>query len=188
MSAKHDLADLLAVKDQVGGIATDDLKQELAEGFRLTRDRFLRLGAIIVELDSRGEKVEGDKYLCRLLRKIGQGELIVDVVIKFAGRPYTLASIVAAKLSNAEQKELLHKSDNEVEEKFGAHSVKKTVCRAKHLGCDQFNWRGIATKATAPDLAEMCIDMVMAHVDPQLVASIMINEIQKIAQGELVAA
>jgi hypothetical protein len=95
------------------GLPTESLKRLLTEGIRVVRENLLLAACALAELESRGEKVEGDRYLFRMLRKIASGGLLVDAVVKFAGRPYTLASV--ERMPPARQAELLAKDDREVE-------------------------------------------------------------------------
>lgn len=109
--------ELDTIRENVAKMTTEQLKAEFAEGLRLARERILRLAAILAELDARNQDVSGDKSLLKILRNIAAGKLLVDVVVRFAGRPYTLASI--ARLPVAKQQESLEEPDDRVvEEQF----------------------------------------------------------------------
>lgn len=174
----------------VKSMTTEQLKAEFAEGLRVTRERFLRLGAVLVELESRGETVEGDKYLIRLLRKIGLGELSVDVVVRFAGRPYTLASIIT-KSKPEEQDSIMAMTDNEVEEKYVGPRSERGGGKRRHRQHERQGDYGqvappspeeMAANASVGDVAEMCLRIVNAAADPVAVAERLLPRLQEIKQ------
>src|SRR3954467_2890779 len=65
-------------------MTNDELKQCITGGVRLVRDTLLRMAAAIGELDARGVRVRGDRYLFTWLRKVAAGRLLIDVVVRFA--------------------------------------------------------------------------------------------------------
>jgi hypothetical protein len=164
------------VRADVKELSTDELKAEFAEGIRLTRDRFLRLGAILVELESRGESVEGDKFLIRLLRKIGQGELLIDIVTRFAGKPWTLANVTQLPLK--EQRKVLQQDDRTVEGQYGLRSRKRTKPGRGKCEMEFPSMKEMAAHASPGDIAEMCLELIMASESPQAVAEKLIPELQ----------
>jgi len=84
-------------------LPTDELKKILARGIQIIRAELLRGAAVLCILESRGEKVEMDGTLARMLRSIARGKLLVDVVIKFGGRPYTMAILAGRPVAEQEQ-------------------------------------------------------------------------------------
>ncbi len=115
--------ELRGIVDRMELLSTESLKQQFAEGIRLTRTQLLTLAATLFVLESRGEEVGGDRNLLNMLRKIGSGELLVDVVVRFAGRPYTMASV--GRLPIERQVELLNKDDREVDATFERPRVRQ---------------------------------------------------------------
>ncbi len=157
--------------ESVKTMTTANLKKEFAEGLRIVRERLLRLSAIMQELDSRGVKVEADKNVQNLLRKIAAKRVDVDVVVRFAGRPYTLASVMA--LSVAEQRRLLAEDDESVDREVGRP---KTGPRPS-----QPSLAKIAATLSPSDLADAILDMIRSSSDPKTVCLCLLDEAKKIA-------
>jgi len=155
---------------------TERLKECLARGFLVIRSRMLEMAACLQELESRGEKVDGDKFMIRLLRKMAQGELLVDVVVRFAGRPYTMASV--ARLPVDEQQQLLGKTDAEVEKQF--HRPKGHKHPPEKCQSTAPNLFGIAANASPGDVAEMIMKIIEKSRDPKAVAEKLIPQLQRV--------
>jgi hypothetical protein len=60
-------------------LPTDALRSEFHDGIAGLAVPMRRLGLILIELESRGEHVKGDKRLLNVLRRVGAGELLADV-------------------------------------------------------------------------------------------------------------
>lgn len=157
----------------VATMSTEELRRDFAQGLRIVRDRLVRMAAILFELERRGELVEGDKFLLRMLRKIAKGDLLVDVVVRFAGKPYTLASIGA--MPPDRQAELLDKSDTEVDK----------ICRRRSRAGSDKNLPGLrladmAAGASVGDVADMCLTLINGCQQPHAVAEKLLPVLQRI--------
>lgn len=175
--------ELSAEKNDVKTWTTERLREEFAAGLKITRDHLLRLACILAELESRGEQVDGDKDMLSLIRRIGNGTLLVDAVVRFAGRPQTLATV--GKMPPERQAEILGYGDEEVEQ-----AVKKQRHRRpapKRLPADNEDeevrmptFFGAAAQGTPKDVAAMCLKLIRESEDPAAVAAEMLPELQRL--------
>src|SRR5258708_38033991 len=154
-------------------MSTDRLKQEFANGLHVTREHLLRMAAILTELDNRGAQVDGDKHLLKMLRRIGKGELLVDVVVRFAGRPYILSRV--GVLPADKQEEVLAKDNKEVDEMYTTRPHKnsdpaKGYSNPNGHGDDGrpvvASLKEMALAGTPADVAEMCLELIENSEDP----------------------
>lgn len=158
--------DLNSVRDEVSKLSTEELRKQFADGMRLSKVYLLRTSAILVELESRGERLEGDQRFFNMLRKIGSGETLVDVVVKFSARPVTMTMI--ANMPVDEQRKFLSMGVGEADEKLR----KRKKARASFSGGRAMvggNLPALANltkSATAQDAAEMCMEIVKANENP----------------------
>ena len=165
--------ELDTIKTNVKAMSTETLQQEFAEGLKVTRDRLLRLSAVLLELESRGVSVEGDKHLLKLLRQIGSGSVLVDVVVRFAGRPYNLASI--KRLPVEEQREILSQSDADIDIDNRFRNERKQrqqsgAPRGQTTAKIEAEYPFFAAEVAMPkDLAAMIASMILRHPDPEAV-------------------
>lgn len=76
------------------GMTSDQLKEELAKGLSLTAKNIVVLAKIVKRLETRGEDLSDLKIgIINYLRKIAQGQLCADVLVRFAGRPSLIDAI-----------------------------------------------------------------------------------------------
>lgn len=82
------------LRADLSGLATEELRQQLAEALRITALDFVRLAMIVTELESRGEDLETLKIgILHHLRKIACGQLLPDVVVRFYLMPVLISAI-----------------------------------------------------------------------------------------------
>jgi hypothetical protein len=182
--AKQSAGELDRVRAQVHAWDTERLKQELAQGLRVVRERLLTLAAVLAELDARGEEVTGDRHLLNLLRKIGSGELLVDAVVRFAGRPSVLASVAAMPVT--EQGRVVGETDEEVEERFRTRkrAARPAPAARPHRGTAHLpTMADMGKSGTAKDVAQLCLDIIGASADPPVVAELLLPRLQELKQS-----
>jgi len=158
----------------VASMSTEDLKAELVAGLRIAREQLLRLGAVLLELDRRGEHVNGDAHLLGLLRSIGRGELLADVVVRFGGSPATLSK--AARLPLEQQAQLLDQDDETVERRFRPRKRQSDPHPSKGLPA----LGAMAAQGTIKDVVSMCVMLVENSRDPVAVASLLAQRLERI--------
>ena len=163
---------------KVGSMSTEDLKREFAEGISIVRDKLLWLAAILGEIELRGQKVSGDRFLVGLLRKIGRGDLLVDVVVRYAGCPYVLKAV--SRLPVAEQEEVLAKSEADVSNRFRKQRQKLHYQESGGCATKEPSLLEQAAKGSPGDVAEMVMEIVNKSSDPKAVAQRLIPLLQRI--------
>jgi hypothetical protein len=85
-------------------ISTDALKQELAEGLRLTAGHLRRMACIVAELETRGVDLTDLKIgLLGYLRRIAAGQVLPEVVVRFAEHPLLIQRIATLPLPDQER-------------------------------------------------------------------------------------
>jgi hypothetical protein len=163
---------------------TEELKAMLVEGMRLTRNHLHRLATIVVILEGRGEKLDDcgiPRPILSLLRDIGKGTLIVDVVLTFGAR--SLYVNHAKKKSPDEQRRLCAMNrtelDKEVQrrERSPRHLANATTKYGLHAGPGVMPpLETITAKASVKDAADMCMDIVRANEEsPVQVATLLLG-------------
>jgi hypothetical protein len=99
--------------DSLESRPTDDLLKELREIIELTQKNLIRMAALVVELESRGEDLSHLRMtIIPHLRRIAANTLLPDAAMRFIGRPLLLTQI--AQLPLTEQKRLLDKPEVDV--------------------------------------------------------------------------
>jgi hypothetical protein len=97
--------DHAALAAEVEGMTTAQLRQELSRGLRLAADNLLRLALVVKALEARGEDLSGLRVgLLLFLRQIAAGQLLPEVVVRFAGVPSLIERI--GRLPHDEQRRL----------------------------------------------------------------------------------
>ncbi|MGD9712865.1 MAG: hypothetical protein AB7V46_12450 [Thermomicrobiales bacterium] len=109
-------------------IPTEELKRLFSEGFKLQREWFATQAGRLKVLDDRGVEVEGDKRFMDQLRRIYRGELLPEVIVKFACRP-KLAGRIGA-LPASEQKKLVKEDIDAVAKKLAKPRKPKSSSQA----------------------------------------------------------
>jgi len=183
-----DAADLEQARSVAKVLTNEQLKERFASGLRIVRDRLLELAACLEEMDARKIDVAGDKHLLTMLRKIYKGELLVDVVVRFAGRPYTFASLKGKPVE--EQARIIELDDDEVEEEI--RSTARPKPRIHRSGGESPYGNGDSkhpslmqmAMGTPRDVAEMCLDLIRNSTDPEAVAKLILPELQKIKKPQ----
>lgn len=153
-------------------LTSKQLQTELAKGLSLVRDRLLRLAAVVAELDSRGEVVPGDAGVLNMLRKVAAGQLLVDVVIRFAGQPQVIGRV--GRMSASEQADLLKESDETIGKRFG-----KPKNNPNGGLSVQRSLREMAEAGTPKDVADACLELVEHSRDPATVAAIVVQGVSR---------
>jgi hypothetical protein len=183
----------------VSKMSTADLRKEFADGLRLNAERLQRMAAVLVELEKRGERIDGPASLLTMLRRIAAGELLAEVVTRFAGAPKTASRL--GKCPVAQQRRLLNDekalaafmqnqqatshatrfgkgkrrpSDDDEEEESNDTDKKLKESPLKS-----------AAHATVKDLAALIADMIQAHPHPDQVWAQLCREsaVKRLAVG-----
>lgn len=177
--------DLEKAMAAIKSLTSEQLKDILARALRLFKESLLEAAVALMELRARGEKPELDPYLMRLLERIGSGKLLVDCVVRFAGRPHVLSAIQGKSVE--EQEELLGKEDREVDERFNRRSrTGKDYADPAPKG--PINLRQIAEAADHRDVAEMCMELVLASKKPNKVADILLAKLEPLRSSQYAEA
>lgn len=80
--------------ERLGGLTTDELRGELAGQLRLTASHLVRLAAIVRLLEDRGEDLSDLRIgLLQYLRRIAHGQVVPEVVVRFAEYPSLIQRI-----------------------------------------------------------------------------------------------
>jgi hypothetical protein len=169
-------AEITAIRAALAKTPTEELKREFRDGLSIAREKLLRLAAVLAELESRGETVEGDGQLLGMLRRIASGELLVDTVVKFAKTPRLMTGV--GRLSPDEQRELLDATPEEAKA-----TVKKK--RGRRLHSDDGKRPSLAQMALGSprDVADMCLELIRHNSDPAAVAEQLLPELQRLKQS-----
>jgi hypothetical protein len=94
--------ELVEVYEKMG---TEELRTELVKHLSVTAEDILRLAVLIKVLESRGEPIENIKVgLIHHLRRIAEGILLPEALVRFGGRPHLLNAI--SRMPAGEQKKL----------------------------------------------------------------------------------
>ncbi len=102
-AAPASLSDRLA--QELAGYTTEQLRAELARGLQVTAECLLRLALVVKLLEERGEDLSGLRLpLLHHLRRIACGQVLPEVVVRFAAAPGLIAKIGSLPLP--EQKRL----------------------------------------------------------------------------------
>ncbi len=148
---------------EIKGLPTDQLHKEFVDGLRVTVERLTRLAVILKELEGRGEVVKGvSESLLKLLRRIADGEVMAEVVVRFADRPQTMARV--ARLPMEQQAEILEDESKLADLPKPRHSQGRS-----RRNIEDENPLLAAAVATPKDLACMIAEMIQRHPDPRTV-------------------
>lgn len=161
------------LRARMARLTADQLKADFEKGLRIVREQLVRLAAILAELEARGETVEGNPHILKMLRRIASGELLPEVVVAFADAPAVLERV--GRLDVDGQRAAI----------IDPEATKQTIRERKHkpVVSRQYVVGSLAAMVSAAlpaDVAEMCLDAVKACSDPQAVAERMIPELQRI--------
>ncbi len=157
-------------------LTTEKLQEEYSLGLRIVRDKLLWTACVLGELDKRGLTVEGDRFFMKLLRSIATGKLLVDVVVRFAGRPVTMAAV--AGMEPEQQQEIMEMTDEQVEERVRAAKPPRTQKQRQASAMPSLI--EAAGNADPKDIAEMCASLVCASKDPEQSARLSIAELNRL--------
>jgi hypothetical protein len=84
------------IERSISAMTTEELREELARGLRLTADSLLRLAIIVKTLEERGEDLSGLRIgLLHHLRRIACGQVLPEIVVRYAGMP-SLISVIGS--------------------------------------------------------------------------------------------
>ena len=82
--------------EEIKTATSEDLRRLLADSLRLTAERLVFLGAIVQELERRGEDLANLKLgMMRWLRGIASGQLLPEIVVRYSGKQRLLERIAA---------------------------------------------------------------------------------------------
>jgi hypothetical protein len=85
-------------------MSTEDLRRELARQMELTADHLTRLAQIVKTLEDRGEDLSDLKIgMLHHLRRIASGQVLAEVVVRFAEYPLLLARIGVLPLADQQR-------------------------------------------------------------------------------------
>lgn len=136
-----------------------ELYDLLRQGFKLLKRHLLSMAAALGVAESRGMQLEGDQTFFKLLRQINAGKVLVDVVIRFAGRPVTMASVMAKPVEK--QEELLDMTDDEVEK-----LVKKPKAKPAQPANRNGSHASRLAALTAEAALKQCLEIIDACDEP----------------------
>jgi hypothetical protein len=89
--------------DDLGRLSTEDLRRELARSLRMTAESLVRLALIVRSLESRGEDLSGLKIgMLPYLRQIAYGQVLPEVVVRYAEQPMLVRAISALPFPDQE--------------------------------------------------------------------------------------
>lgn len=157
---------LLKARSEVEKMPTPKLREEFARGLQVTAERLTWLAVALHELEvARGEKVEGvPEALLTLLRRIAGGELLPEVVVRFAGTPKTMARV--GKLPVDEQ-EAVVSGEKPPPEPPPRKPAKLHESGQTREAIEDKNYLAMAERATVKDLAEMIAELIARHPQPK---------------------
>lgn len=159
--------------------STEELKQELSQLLGITADKLVRLAVIVTELESRGEDLRDLRMgILPILRKIGLGQLLPDLVVMLSGKPALLNK--AAKLPLDRQKRIV---DGDEDEEELVDERPKIIRSGVRGNSDAFINRpslGVIAKSAAPrDVADMAVELVKQAATPKVVAAILVDMLKE---------
>jgi hypothetical protein len=111
---------------EIAALSTEELRAELAQGLRLTAQYLLRLALIVRTLEERGEDLSELRVgLIGYLRKIAYGQVLPEVVVRFAEYPLLIRRISALPLPEQQRlaegepiKVFLRRDDGEIDHRL----------------------------------------------------------------------
>ena len=85
-------------------LTIDDLRAELAKQMQLTAQHLIRLAAVVAELERRGEDLSDLRIgMLHHLRRIAAGQVLPEIVVRFANAPGLLAKIGAMPIPDQQR-------------------------------------------------------------------------------------
>jgi hypothetical protein len=182
-----------SVRAEIRSMTTDALRTALVSGLRLSVFHLLRTALIYQELEERGEKVEGvSDGLLTILGRIARGDLLAEVVVRFAGSPSVMARV--GRMPVEEQravvgdddrvKDLLRPRPRKTVRQGVLHKERRQSPLKSDTRSDieQRHPLLIAERATVKDLAELIVGMAGRHPEPQAVWAA-VDTLRKRSQG-----
>lgn len=164
-------------------LTAEQLRADFEKGLRIARDQLIRLAAVLTELDSRGETVEGNKDLLKMLRRIASGELLPEVVVQFAGSPTVMRRV--GRLPVKEQEEALATDAEDIrQDLLRTYSHKARGPNSSACGEELPSLTSMAAHASPGDVAEMCMELVNAAEDPRAVAERLLPQLETILKAK----
>lgn len=172
--AMPDTPEVRKLRSGLRHLTADQLRADFEKGLRIAREQLVRLAAILAELEGRGEAVDGNAHLLKMLRRIASGQLLPEVVVTFADSPATMERV--SRLDVDGQRAALADPEGEKKAVRERRKDKPAVSRQPAVG----SLAGMVAEALPADVAEMCLEAIRASSDPQAVAERMIPELQRI--------
>jgi hypothetical protein len=159
---------------QLRELSTEQLRQELIDRLGLTAESLLRTACLVAILEERGEDLSGLKIgLLDHLRKIAQGQLLPEIVVRFAGDGRLIRRI--AELPIPDQQRILAGEDPKavLQWKKKQHAPQSLTGhrngRENEEGRTFQRPEEVVKQGGPRDVAQYLFGMVMNHPDPQLV-------------------
>lgn len=146
-------------------MTTFELKTEMGKYLCLTVENLMRLAAIVCELERRGEDMSYIRMgLLPILRQIGNGELLPEIVVMYGGQPAVMKQI--AKLNIEEQREIVQNRREPPRLPFRNSSKNGAQRELKESPASTATLRvtlkGIAEKGCPKDIGELAAMMIGA--------------------------
>lgn len=172
--------------------STVELKAELANALKLTAHHLTYLAAIWGELEKRGEDLSALKTgIGKYLALIASGSLLAEAVVAFAGEPMLLRRV--SMLPLAEQKKAIENGsvpslrprvETVSREIPASGTMRRGPAPHEMPSCKEpaIDVQKMASAGTPKDVAEMCLKMIEASIDPKDVAQRLIPELERIAK------
>ncbi len=89
--------------DNLRALSTEDLRRELARSLRMTAESLVRLALIVRSLEERGDDLSDLKIgLMPYLRQIAYGQVLPEVVMRYAEQPMLVRAISALPFPDQE--------------------------------------------------------------------------------------
>ncbi|MHB8397391.1 MAG: hypothetical protein ACYDCI_00430 [Candidatus Limnocylindrales bacterium] len=96
-------AQLAEQLDALRSLSVDELRRELARSLRMTAESLVRLALIVRSLEERGDNLSELKIgLMPYLRQIAYGQILPEVVVRYAERPALVRAISALPFPDQE--------------------------------------------------------------------------------------
>lgn len=175
------MAALILAREQITAqlreLTTEQLRQDLADRLGLTAESLLRTACLVAILEERGEDLSGLKIgIVHHLRRIAQGELLPEIVVRFAGNARSICQI--GELPVAQQQRILDGTDpvpilrlNGQSEKRHASASRKTPGADRDYRRFQESEELTGRSNASPrDVAEHLFKLAIKHGEPKEVA------------------
>lgn len=153
------------IRERLQRTPTEKLREEMSVSLGLTVEHLTRSALILEELESRGETVEGvSPSLLGLLRRIAAGEVLAEAVVRFAATPRTMDRVLS--LPPEKQAEILADKEKQREVLRPQKAADRGMAERRIAATNPIY---AAKEASPRDLADMIVEMILAHPRPDAV-------------------